>query len=313
MSDFSCFTNSPYTPNYTQYGCSNSVPVEHLVELTSHFQTPIVAYPFLLDTPFNIYATIPQVMGHCVTMDAPKQMTMYSQLDNDIDAKKENNTQVVQTQPSQTRAAPYQKRAPLKQRQEAVSPSSSNSEQSKYSKQEALAMLDNPTIIKEIDFDLKDLCDKMFVFFSENKRHIEISKPMNQTNFAEHILNRTQGSLSELLNHPKPWDAVSMGRTVYQRMFNWLEMSEDDRAEIWKLDLKKEKADKTTKTPRARCLLSQDQKSQLSIFFETNPRPDSLEMKQLGSTLNLCKSTIINYFTNMRRRKATSSVKMDHN
>lgn len=44
-----------------------------------------------------------------------------------------------------------------------------------------------------------------------------------QTLFAERILCRSQGTLSDLLRNPRPWNEMKSGKDTYRRMFNWLQ------------------------------------------------------------------------------------------
>lgn len=44
-----------------------------------------------------------------------------------------------------------------------------------------------------------------------------------QAIFAERILCRSQGTLSDLLRNPKPWNRLKSGRETFRRMYNWLQ------------------------------------------------------------------------------------------
>ena len=50
-----------------------------------------------------------------------------------------------------------------------------------------------------------------------------------QAVFAQKILHRSQGTLSDLLRNPKPWSKLKSGRETFRRMFKWLQIPEETR------------------------------------------------------------------------------------
>lgn len=53
-------------------------------------------------------------------------------------------------------------------------------------------------------------------------RHVLISRNIGQRQFARGVLGLSQGTVSELLAKPKPWDKLSeKGRESYRRMYQW--------------------------------------------------------------------------------------------
>ena len=53
-------------------------------------------------------------------------------------------------------------------------------------------------------------------------RHVLITRNVGQRQFARGVLNLSQGTVSELLAKPKPWDRLSeKGRESYRRMYQW--------------------------------------------------------------------------------------------
>jgi CUT domain len=70
--------------------------------------------------------------------------------------------------------------------------------------------------------DTADLAQKI----QQELRRFEIS----QTVFARHILNRSQGTLSDLLKRPQPWAALGSGRHTYQRMADWLQLPDEQKS-----------------------------------------------------------------------------------
>jgi len=50
-----------------------------------------------------------------------------------------------------------------------------------------------------------------------------------QAVFAQRILGRSQGTLSDLLRNPKPWSKLKSGRETFRRMWKWLQEPEYQR------------------------------------------------------------------------------------
>ncbi|GMT15617.1 hypothetical protein PFISCL1PPCAC_6914 [Pristionchus fissidentatus] len=73
----------------------------------------------------------------------------------------------------------------------------------------------NAEIDDDIYIDTKDLCKRIAY---ELKQH-----SIPQAIFAERILCRSQGTLSDLLRNPKPWNKLKSGRETFRRMFNWVQ------------------------------------------------------------------------------------------
>lgn len=63
--------------------------------------------------------------------------------------------------------------------------------------------------------DTKDLCERIALELKQNS--------IPQSIFAEKILCRSQGTLSDLLRNPRPWNELKSGRETFRRMFNWLQ------------------------------------------------------------------------------------------
>jgi len=53
-----------------------------------------------------------------------------------------------------------------------------------------------------------------------------------QALFAQAVLSRSQGTLSELLRNPKPWSKMKTGRETYLRMLHWLREPESQRLAV---------------------------------------------------------------------------------
>lgn len=82
--------------------------------------------------------------------------------------------------------------------------------------------------------DTKDLCRQIA---NELKQHA-----IPQAVFAEKILCRSQGTLSDLLRNPKPWEKLKSGRETFRRMHNWFVMPLHIRLAI--LDIKRDPSGK---------------------------------------------------------------------
>uniref|UniRef100_A0A914ZQW8 One cut domain family member n=1 Tax=Parascaris univalens TaxID=6257 RepID=A0A914ZQW8_PARUN len=91
----------------------------------------------------------------------------------------------------------------------------------------------NAEIDDDIYIDTKDLCKRIAW---ELKQH-----SIPQAIFAERILCRSQGTLSDLLRNPKPWNKLKSGRETFRRMFNWVQQPLELRLGI--LDMYKGGAD----------------------------------------------------------------------
>lgn len=56
-----------------------------------------------------------------------------------------------------------------------------------------------------------------------------------QAIFAQRVLCRSQGTLSDLLRNPKPWSKLKSGRETFRRMFKWLQEPECQRMSALRL------------------------------------------------------------------------------
>ncbi|CAO4366737.1 unnamed protein product [Caenorhabditis nigoni] len=140
------------------------------------------------------------------------------------------------------------------------------------------------------------------------------TKKIPQTIFARRVANRAQGTVSELLRNPKPWDCVKSGRGVYVRLFNWYQLPVEQRMEIvdkkinWPVPEKKKSADKrrsATEAPakkKPRTEFHPVQRTALNIIFKENPRPSADVMAHIAQTLELDIRAVANFFQNTRKR-----------
>ncbi|CAF1013464.1 unnamed protein product [Didymodactylos carnosus] len=78
---------------------------------------------------------------------------------------------------------------------------------------------DSETGIEEIN--TKELAQRIT---NELKRYT-----IPQAVFAQRVLCRSQGTLSDLLRNPKPWSKLKSGRETFRRMKKWLQIPEEER------------------------------------------------------------------------------------
>jgi len=71
------------------------------------------------------------------------------------------------------------------------------------------------------DVDTRDIAEKV----SNELKKYNISQVL----FAQTILGRSQGTLSDLLRNPKPWAKLKSGRETFCRMWKWLQVPEVER------------------------------------------------------------------------------------
>ena len=77
------------------------------------------------------------------------------------------------------------------------------------------------------EINTKDLAQKIS---SELKRY-----SIPQAVFAQRVLCRSQGTLSDLLRNPKPWSKLKSGRETFRRMWKWLQEPEFQRMSALRL------------------------------------------------------------------------------
>ena len=77
------------------------------------------------------------------------------------------------------------------------------------------------------EINTRDLAQKIS---SELKRY-----SIPQAVFAQRVLCRSQGTLSDLLRNPKPWSKLKSGRETFRRMWKWLQEPEFQRMSALRL------------------------------------------------------------------------------
>ncbi|XP_016086468.1 one cut domain family member 2 [Sinocyclocheilus grahami] len=128
-----------------------------------------------------------------------------------------------------------------------------------------------------------------------------------QAIFAQRILCRSQGTLSDLLRNPKPWSKLKSGRETFRRMWKWLQEPEFQRMSALRLAACKRKEQEQHKdrnmVPKKQRLVFTDlQRRTLIAIFKENKRPSKEMQITISQQLGLELSTVSNFFMNARRR-----------
>uniref|UniRef100_A0A1I7U1I3 One cut domain family member n=1 Tax=Caenorhabditis tropicalis TaxID=1561998 RepID=A0A1I7U1I3_9PELO len=130
-----------------------------------------------------------------------------------------------------------------------------------------------------------------------------------QAIFAERVLCRSQGTLSDLLRNPKPWSKLKSGRETFRRMAKWLEEPEFQRMSALRLAACKRK-EELSSTPtthlivpkKTRLVFTDIQRRTLQAIFKETKRPSREMQITISQQLNLDPTTVANFFMNARRR-----------
>uniref|UniRef100_A0A3P9DIT1 One cut domain family member n=1 Tax=Maylandia zebra TaxID=106582 RepID=A0A3P9DIT1_9CICH len=145
-----------------------------------------------------------------------------------------------------------------------------------------------------------------------------------QAIFAQRILSRSQGTLSDLLRNPKPWSKLKSGRETFRRMWKWLQEPEFQRMSALRLaanlkqlclccgrrkgflSCKRKEEDRgreRNQVPKKQRLVFTDlQRRTLVAIFRENRRPSKEMQLTISQQLGLELSTVSNFFMNSRRR-----------
>ncbi|PIC12241.1 hypothetical protein B9Z55_028582 [Caenorhabditis nigoni] len=167
----------------------------------------------------------------------------------------------------------------------------------------------------EEKIDTKDVAMRII---NELKTH-----QIPQKTFAERILCRSQGTLSDLLRNPKPWNMLKSGQETFRRMHKWLQQPLTARLSI--LDMSPEEAaeaqgvlpptpvpsgarkrrmnsDESEPVKVARFVFTAHQKQTLQSLYKVSPRPTRDMQQKLADHLEISLETVENFFMNARRR-----------
>uniref|UniRef100_A0A8C4JQE5 One cut domain family member n=1 Tax=Dromaius novaehollandiae TaxID=8790 RepID=A0A8C4JQE5_DRONO len=120
-----------------------------------------------------------------------------------------------------------------------------------------------------------------------------------QAIFAQRVLCRSQGTLSDLLRNPKPWSKLKSGRETFRRMWKWLQEPEFQRMSALRLEPSKERSNSQKKS---RLVFTDLQRRTLFAIFKENKRPSKEMQITISQQLGLELTTVSNFFMNARRR-----------
>ncbi|KAM4642917.1 one cut domain family member 2 [Amazona ochrocephala] len=128
-----------------------------------------------------------------------------------------------------------------------------------------------------------------------------------QAVFAQRVLCRSQGTLSDLLRNPKPWSRLKSGRETFRRMWTWLQEPELQRMAALRLAACKRKEQEPGRErggarKRARLVFTDLQRRTLLAIFQENRRPSKELQGAIAQQLGLEPATVSNFFMNARRR-----------
>ncbi|XP_075218060.1 homeobox protein onecut [Lycorma delicatula] len=159
-----------------------------------------------------------------------------------------------------------------------------------------------------------------------------------QAIFAQRVLCRSQGTLSDLLRNPKPWSKLKSGRETFRRMWKWLQEPEFQRMSALRLAGKwygigsstrnwvclssplnntaqipqrgtckrKEEpqihSDHTPAPKKPRLVFTDLQRRTLQAIFKETKRPSKEMQVTIARQLGLEPTTVGNFFMNARRR-----------
>ncbi|XP_071015180.1 hepatocyte nuclear factor 6-like isoform X1 [Oncorhynchus clarkii lewisi] len=157
-----------------------------------------------------------------------------------------------------------------------------------------------------------------------------------QAIFAQRVLCRSQGTLSDLLRNPKPWSKLKSGRETFRRMWKWLQEPEFTRMSALRLAGERTLACKRKEQDHGHCKVGGDrggsggssggnhsgsnhsgngghskkprlvftdvQRRTLHAIFKENKRPSKELQITISQQLGLELTTVSNFFMNARRR-----------
>ncbi|XP_070572082.1 homeobox protein cut-like 1 isoform X1 [Ptychodera flava] len=163
------------------------------------------------------------------------------------------------------------------------------------------------------ELDTYDIARRVKIVLYENN--------IGQRVFGEIVLGLTQGSVSDLLSKPKPWNSLSLkGKEPFIRMHMWLN-DKDGVQRLKNIKMERKASHKrrsstcndvdshhsitlTDFSPmkKPRTLLTQHEKDALFAAYKQEPYPSQSSIDFLAAELNLLPSTVTNWFHNHRSR-----------
>ncbi|XP_055605746.1 uncharacterized protein LOC129753908 isoform X2 [Uranotaenia lowii] len=137
-----------------------------------------------------------------------------------------------------------------------------------------------------------------------------------QAIFAQRVLCRSQGTLSDLLRNPKPWSKLKSGRETFRRMYKWIQEPEYQRMSALRLaatqsakpaavQVKKHEEPEHSvmgHSKKPRLVFTDLQRRTLQAIFKETKRPSKEMQVTIARQLGLEPTTVGNFFMNARRR-----------
>ncbi|EAT46465.1 AAEL002359-PA [Aedes aegypti] len=130
-----------------------------------------------------------------------------------------------------------------------------------------------------------------------------------QAIFAQRVLCRSQGTLSDLLRNPKPWSKLKSGRETFRRMYKWIQEPEYQRMSALRLAVNAKKHEEPEPqsvmmghSKKPRLVFTDLQRRTLQAIFKETKRPSKEMQVTIARQLGLEPTTVGNFFMNARRR-----------
>ncbi|EFP10558.1 hypothetical protein CRE_21619 [Caenorhabditis remanei] len=135
------------------------------------------------------------------------------------------------------------------------------------------------------------------------------SNNVNQTTFAEKVLEKTQGHFSVISRNPAPWEELlAPGRAVFVRMHNWMKLSDEEKMKILSVEKVSVNTDLQEKMKKTRFTFPKEQMEILMGIYEVNDRPGKELIEELAAKFSLSFIQIKDFFLNRRRRAKKSNL-----
>ncbi|EFO94613.1 hypothetical protein CRE_10776 [Caenorhabditis remanei] len=132
---------------------------------------------------------------------------------------------------------------------------------------------------------------------------------VNQTKFAEKVLEKTQGHFSVISRNPAPWEELlAPEKAVFVRMHNWMKLSDEEKNKILNTEKVSMKKDLQEKEKKPRFTFSKEQMVVLMGIYEINDRPGKELIEELAAKFSLSFNQIKDFFLNRRRRAKKSNL-----
>lgn len=118
---------------------------------------------------------------------------------------------------------------------------------------------------------------------------------IHQYHFAQKVLNRTQGTLSDLLNHPKTWENMTAkGKNCWMKILEWMELPVEKKMEMFKDEQSVGEPKMNGEESEPPMILTKVQRKTLATIFEETPNPTDQHQRVIAARLKLDQATVSN-------------------